>query len=74
MTPILVLFAHPALERSRVHRRLVEAGVTVALTTHRLDQRSDFPEAVHKAIQHGLGEDDALAALTTTPARLLGLA
>jgi glutathione-regulated potassium-efflux system ancillary protein KefG len=25
LTPILVLFAHPAFERSRVHRRLVEA-------------------------------------------------
>ena len=34
MVPVLVLFAHPALERSRVHRRLLEAiegcpGVTV---------------------------------------------
>jgi glutathione-regulated potassium-efflux system ancillary protein KefG len=25
LTPILILFAHPAFERSRVHRRLVEA-------------------------------------------------
>ena len=25
MTPVLILFAHPAFERSRVHRRLVEA-------------------------------------------------
>ena len=54
-------------------RRLVEAGVTVALTTHRLDKRSEFPAALSKTIKHGLGEDDALAALTTTPARLLGL-
>jgi hypothetical protein len=52
-------------------RRLVEAGVTVALTTHRLDKRSEFPAALSKTITHGLGEDDALAALTTTPARLL---
>jgi glutathione-regulated potassium-efflux system ancillary protein KefG len=34
MAPVLVVFAHPALERSRVHRRLLEAidgcpGVTV---------------------------------------------
>jgi imidazolonepropionase-like amidohydrolase len=45
-------------------RRLVEAGVTVALTTHRLDKRSEFPAALSKTITHGLGEDDA---------RLLGL-
>jgi len=25
MAPVLVVFAHPALERSRVHRRLLEA-------------------------------------------------
>jgi hypothetical protein len=55
-------------------RRLVDAGVTVALTTHRLEKSGDFPAALNEAIKHGLGEDDALAALTTTPARLLGLA
>ena len=54
-------------------RRLVDAGVTVALTTHGLETRKDFPGAVRKAIRHGLSEGDALAALTTTPARLLGL-
>ena len=41
-------------------RRLVEAGVTVALTTHRLDKRSEFPAALSKTIKHGLDEDDAL--------------
>ncbi|MCH8006004.1 MAG: amidohydrolase family protein [Planctomycetes bacterium] len=55
-------------------RRLLAAGVTVALTTHRLEKRKDFPEALHRAILHGLSEDDALASLTTTPARLLGVA
>jgi imidazolonepropionase-like amidohydrolase len=54
-------------------RRLVEAGVPVALTTHRLSRRNSFPGAVRNAIRHGLSEDDALAALTTTPARLLGI-
>lgn len=54
-------------------RRLVDAGATIALTTHRLQRRSGFPAAVRSAIQHGLSEDDALAALTTTPARLLGI-
>jgi imidazolonepropionase-like amidohydrolase len=55
-------------------RRLVDAGVTVALTTHRQKRAGDFPAALNRAIKHGLHEDDALAALTTTPARLLGLA
>ncbi|MHC4416466.1 MAG: amidohydrolase family protein [Planctomycetota bacterium] len=55
-------------------RRLLDAGVTVALTTHRLEKRSDFPGALYRAIRHGLDEDAALAALTTTPALMLGLA
>ncbi len=54
-------------------RRLVDAGATVALTTHRLDRRREFPAALRNAIKHGLSEDDALAALTTTPAKLLGI-
>ncbi len=54
-------------------RRLVDAGATIAITTHRLDKRKDFPAALAKAIQYGLDENDALAALTTTPARMLGL-
>jgi N-acetylglucosamine-6-phosphate deacetylase len=54
-------------------RRLKAAGATIAITTHGLRNRSDFPEALRKAVQHGLSEDDALAALTTAPAELLGL-
>ncbi|MCZ6852025.1 MAG: amidohydrolase family protein [Planctomycetota bacterium] len=54
-------------------RRLLDAGATVALTTHRLKKRSDFLSVLRKAIRYGLSEDDALAALTTTPAKLLGL-
>ncbi len=54
-------------------RRLIDADVTVALTTHRLEKRGDFPAALQRAIQHGLDEEEALAALTTTPARLLRL-
>jgi len=53
-------------------RRLIDAGATVALTTHRLGENK-FHDAVRKAIKHGLNEDNALAALTTTPAELLGL-
>ena len=54
-------------------RRLVEAGVTIALSTMGLEKRAEFTKAVAKAIKQGLGEDEALRALTTTPAELLGL-
>jgi imidazolonepropionase-like amidohydrolase len=54
-------------------RRLLEAGVTVAFTTHRLEKRGDVLGAVERAIRHGLDPDEALAALTVTPARLLGV-
>jgi imidazolonepropionase-like amidohydrolase len=53
--------------------RLVRAGVEFALTTDRLEKRSSFLPNLRKAIEHGLSEEEALAALTTTPARLLGL-
>ncbi|MEY2982526.1 MAG: hypothetical protein RL562_2753 [Planctomycetota bacterium] len=53
--------------------RLRRADVAFALTTDRLEKRSDFLPNLRKAIEHGLTNDDALAALTTTPARLLGL-
>ncbi len=54
-------------------RRLVEAGVTVVLTTHRLEKRSGFHEALHRAIAAGLTEEAALSALTVAPARVLGV-
>ncbi|MBT8484265.1 MAG: amidohydrolase family protein, partial [Phycisphaerae bacterium] len=54
-------------------RRLIAAGATVALTTHRLEKRSEFPERMREAMKHGLDADAALTALTVTPARLLGL-
>ncbi|GAB5521092.1 MAG: amidohydrolase family protein [Rhodothermales bacterium] len=34
---------------------------------------ADIQDHLHKMVEHGLSEEDALAALTTTPARLLGL-
>lgn len=54
-------------------RRLQEAGVSFALTTARLKKPTDFYKQVREAIERGLSEDAALAALTTTPARMLGL-
>ena len=54
-------------------KRLLDAGVTIAWTTARLKQRSDLPARVRDAQQHGISDAEALAATTTTPARLLGI-
>ncbi|ARA94977.1 hypothetical protein AWN76_001260 [Rhodothermaceae bacterium RA] len=53
--------------------RLQEAGIPFAFMTMDL-KPSDIHESLTTMIEHGLSEDAALAALTTTPARLLGLA
>ncbi|MDX2131898.1 MAG: amidohydrolase family protein [Planctomycetota bacterium] len=52
-------------------RRLAKAGVQFALTTARLRDRAQFTENLRKAIGAGLSPDQALAALTTTPAAML---
>jgi imidazolonepropionase-like amidohydrolase len=54
-------------------RRLLDAGVDVALTTDRLKNRNDFRKNIKAAIDRGLNEDAALAALTITPAEILGV-
>ncbi|MGI9014134.1 MAG: amidohydrolase family protein [Phycisphaerales bacterium] len=54
-------------------RRLIDAGATVALTTHGLDSKKDLASRIRRAISNGLTEDEALAALTTVPAELLSL-
>ncbi|MFZ9691739.1 MAG: amidohydrolase family protein, partial [Phycisphaerales bacterium] len=54
-------------------KRLLEAGATIALTTDRLDRVSEFPAKVRAAMEAGLSFDEMLAALTTTPAALLGI-
>jgi imidazolonepropionase-like amidohydrolase len=53
---------------------LRRAGVTFALTANGLKDVKGFRGGVRRAIERGLGADDALAAVTTVPARLLGLA
>ena len=53
--------------------RLVAAGVEVALTTNRLEKRSDFTENLATAMAHGVESDDALRALTITPAKMAGV-
>lgn len=53
---------------------LAKNGVTFALTTDGLKKpASEFMAALKKATEYGLGEDEALAALTTNPAKILGL-
>ncbi|MFI4882464.1 MAG: amidohydrolase family protein, partial [Phycisphaerales bacterium JB064] len=58
-------------------RRLQEAGFDIVLTSSKIPNgiggRNGFHGLLRKAIEHGLSEDDALAALTTRPAKLLGV-
>lgn len=52
---------------------LQRAGVPLALASHGLDGGAAFRTAILGAVEAGLSADDALRALTVTPARLLGL-
>ncbi len=52
---------------------LQQAGITFALTSAKLKKIPDFPQRVRKAIEHGLPAEAALAALTTVPAKMLGV-
>lgn len=54
-------------------RWLRERGLEFSFTTHGLKSLDDFPQRVREAVAAGLSEADALAALTTEPAELLGL-
>ena len=53
--------------------RLSANGVSICLTTDGLSDTKDFLTQVRRAVQRGLDPDAALAAMTTTPARLLGM-
>jgi len=53
--------------------RLHKAGVAIALTTTKLKTVTDFHKQLRTAMRHGLTETAALAALTTTPAKLVGV-
>jgi imidazolonepropionase-like amidohydrolase len=53
--------------------RVAASGVPFALTSHGLkDADKNFLPALRRAVRAGLREDDALRALTVTPASLLG--
>jgi len=53
--------------------RLAGAGVDFAITSDDLGSEDDFLPNLRAAVERGLSEEDALAALTTTPAALLGI-
>ncbi|MFH1373521.1 MAG: amidohydrolase family protein [bacterium] len=53
--------------------RLEHAGVTFALTTHRLKNKADFFKNLRTAIKRGLSEKTALSALTTVAAEVCGV-
>src|SRR3954462_8769746 len=55
--------------------RLAEAGVLFALTTEKLEKsEKDFWPRLRLAVRRGLSKEAALAALTTTPAEMFGVA
>lgn len=53
--------------------RLAAAGVEFAITADGLASEVDFLPNLQAAVSRGLSEEDALAALTTIPARMLGI-
>ena len=55
--------------------RLAEAGIPFAFTTQKLEKpEKDFWSRVRLAVRRGLSKDAALAALTSTPAEMFGVA
>ncbi len=52
---------------------LKDAGLTFSFTTAGLEDPKTFPARVRETLARGLSRDDALAAVTTVPARQLGL-
>ena len=50
---------------------LFDNDIFVAFTSSKLKKKSQFLDKVKTAIEHGLSESDALAALTTNPAEMI---
>jgi len=53
--------------------RLRKSGVTYAFTASGLKENSTFLTRIRQAVARGLSPEDALAAMTTTPARMCGM-
>ena len=60
-------------EQLRCAKVLVDHGVPVAFSTTGLEKPEQFMDKVRQIVKQGLPEEKALAALTTTPAQLLGV-
>ncbi|MEY2498402.1 MAG: hypothetical protein QOD12_1958 [Verrucomicrobiota bacterium] len=55
--------------------RLVESGIPIAFTAEKLEKpEKEFWSRIRLAVRRGLSADAALAALTTTPAEMFGVA
>ncbi len=52
---------------------MVNRGASICLTTDRLNDVGKFRAHLREAVDSGLSHRDAIAAVTTTPARLLGI-
>lgn len=52
---------------------LAKGGVTFALVTGSGGKTSDFLPGIRKAVENGLSADDALRAITISPARIFGI-
>ena len=53
-------------------KMLAEANVPFTITTKGVDPAKEFKENLLKAIEYGLSKEAALAALTITPAKIIG--
>ncbi|WP_300437187.1 amidohydrolase family protein [Christiangramia sp.] len=54
-------------------KMLAEKNVPFTITTHSIDAEKDFKSNLLKAVEYGLPKEAALAALTTVPAKTIGL-
>ncbi|HEX4825279.1 MAG TPA: amidohydrolase family protein [Candidatus Polarisedimenticolaceae bacterium] len=54
-------------------KTLADAGIKLAFSAHGLKNNADFAANLRKVLDAGFPEDAALAALTVTPAKLLGV-
>jgi imidazolonepropionase-like amidohydrolase len=65
----------PEVRRARLNtpRQLADAGIPFALTAQEMRAEESLVRQGMVAVRNGLSADDALAAVTSTPARLIGL-
>ena len=62
----------PGIGRRKI-RRCSASGLEIALTTYSLSDKKKFRPNLQLALDRGLSETNALAALTTVPAKLCGV-